>query len=124
MTKLERPYLFTVTLLMAHQIDSAYWQEWKLFAIPGGVEIFVLLNVPLVLLFLYGFAQVVRGARAGARFALALASLGIAAFLIHVWFAWQGHPEFGLPTSWAILSGTLLSSVALGWRAMRTLRGQ
>jgi hypothetical protein len=111
-----------VTLLVAHQIDSAYWREWNLFGIPGGVQVFVLLNLPLVLLVLFGLVQVVRAPRVGARFALALALIGTATFFIHLWFARQGHPEFQLFTSWAILSATLVSSLGLGWRSIGVLR--
>lgn len=48
MTKLLHLYILTITLLVAHQIDSAYWHEWNLFGIPGGIQVFVLLNLPLV----------------------------------------------------------------------------
>jgi dipeptide/tripeptide permease len=66
--------------------------------------------------------QVVRAPRVGARFALALALVGAATFLIHLWFAWQGHPEFQVFTSWAILSATLVASLGLGWRSIGVLR--
>jgi hypothetical protein len=122
MTKLDHLYVWTATLLVAHQIDSAYWHEWNLFGIPGGVQVFVLLNVPLVLLFLFGLVRVVRAPRNGARFALSLAFVGIATFLIHLWFLWQGHPEFRVSTSWGILCGTLVASLGLGWRSIRVLR--
>jgi len=121
MTKLDHLYVWTTTLLLAHQIDSAYWREWNLFGIPGGVQVFVLLNLPLVLLFLFGLVQVVRAPRVGARFALALALVGTATFFIHLWFAWQGHPEFQVFTSWAILPAAV-ASLGLGWRSIRVLR--
>lgn len=122
MMKLVHPYLLTVTLLVAHQIDSAYWHEWNLFGIPGGIQAFVLLNVPLVLLFLVGLAKVATGAHGAAGYSSALALVGAATFFIHVWFAWRQHPEFGMPASWAILCGTLLASLWLGWRTLRVLR--
>jgi len=122
MTKLDHLYVWTTTLLLAHQIDSAYWREWNLFGIPGGVQVFVLLNLPLVLLFLFGLVQVVRAPRVGARFALALALVGFTTFFIHLWFVWRGHSEFEVFTSWAILSATLVASLALGWRSIGVLR--
>ena len=31
-------YLINATLLIVHEIDSAYWEEWKLFGLPGGAR--------------------------------------------------------------------------------------
>jgi hypothetical protein len=121
MTKLVHPYILTATLLVAHQIDSAYWHEWNLFGIPGGIQAFVLLNVPLILLFLVGLAKVATGAHGAARYSSALALVSAATFFIHVGFAWRQHPEFGMPASWVILCGTLLASLGLGWRTLRGL---
>jgi hypothetical protein len=115
-------YILTTTLLLAHQIDSAFWQEWDLFGIPGGIQVFVLLNVMLTLPFLAGLAMVARGLRAGTWFAGVLSILGVATFFIHVGFALRGHREFGLPMSWAILGATLMSALALGWRVLSTRR--
>ncbi len=122
MTRIDRLYILTTTLLLAHQIDSAYWQEWNLFGVPGGVQVFVLLNVLIMLPFLGGLARVAKGTRGGAEFALALALVGLATFLIHVSFALLGHREFGLPMSWMVLSATLVSSLGLGWRAFAECR--
>lgn len=115
-------YILTTTLLLAHQIDAAYWREWDLFGIPGGIQVFVILNVLITFPFLAGLAAVASRTRAGVGFALALALLGIATFAIHVGFALRGHREFGVPTSWAVLCGALLSSLGLGWRAVGECR--
>jgi hypothetical protein len=118
MPRIDHLYILTATLLVAHQIDSAYWREWRLFGIPGGIQVFVLLNVVLILPFLVGLTRVAKEARGGPVFALVLASVGVATFFIHVGFALYGHPEFATLVSWLILSGALLSSLALGWRTI------
>jgi hypothetical protein len=122
MTKLVQLYILTFTLLVAHQIDSAYWREWDLFGIPGGVQVFVLLNVPLAFLFLFGLVRVVQAPGRGAPFALGLSAVGVGAFFIHLGFLWQGHLEFRVPASLAVLGATFLASLALGWRSIRMLR--
>ncbi len=122
MIRIDRLYILTTTFLLAHQIDSAYWHEWDLFGIPGGIQVFVLLNVPLMLVFLSGLTRVAQGARQGLGFALALSVVGVATFLIHAAFALRGHHEFGVPTSWAVLCGALLSSLGLGWLAIAEWR--
>ena len=32
-------YLADLTLLVVHEIDSAYWKEWELFHLPGASRI-------------------------------------------------------------------------------------
>lgn len=122
MTRLERLYVLTTTLLLAHQIDSAYWHEWNLFGIPGGIQTFVLLNVLVTFPFLLGLARIAKSPRDGNGFALALALVGIATFFIHVGFRLRGHREFDLPTSWVVLFATLVSSIGLGGRAIQERR--
>jgi hypothetical protein len=120
--RLDWLYVVTATLLTAHEIDSAYWREWTLFGLPGGIQFFVLANIPLSLLFLYGLVRVAREPKAGAWFAALLSAAGVAAFGIHMWLLWQGHAEFRLPVSVAVLVAALLSSILLGWRSVGVLR--
>ncbi len=70
-------YLLNFALLFTHEIDSAYWKEWELFGIPGGIQVFLVLNLLLLLVALTGFRQVLLGERYGALFSLFLAASGI-----------------------------------------------
>jgi len=63
-------YLLNTALLSTHEIDSAFWKEWELFGLPGGIQVFLVLNLLLLLAVLYGFGQLLRGARSGQMFAL------------------------------------------------------
>jgi hypothetical protein len=105
-------YLVNATLLTVHEIDSAYWQEWKLFRLPGGASGFLLLHVPMVFVLFYGVVWIVRQSYAGIVLSLILAFCGIFAFSIHMFFIRTGHPEFRAPVSVAILVATLLVSLA------------
>jgi hypothetical protein len=116
-------YIWTATLMVAHQIDSAFWHEWDLFGMPGGIQPFVLINVALILPFLYGLVYLVKAPRVGARFALVLAAVGVGAFAIHSFFFLRGRPEFRVPVSIAVLVAALASSLALGWVSLSVLRG-
>lgn len=117
-----RLYLLNAALLMTHEIDSAYWQEWNLFGIPGGIQVFLVLNFVLVLLVLFGLQQLLQGKRAGYIFSLLLAAAGVFAFSIHSFFLLMGHPEFRLPISLVILGVTLLVSLIQGALAVYVLR--
>ena len=105
-------YLANATLLIVHEIDSAYRQEWKLFRLPGGISFFLVLHLPLVFLMLYGLVQVHHESLAGQIFSLVLSLAGIFAFSIHTFFTYRGHPEFKTPVSVLILIATLGVSVA------------
>jgi hypothetical protein len=105
-------YSVNATLLICHEIDSAYRQEWKLFRLPGGITFFLILHLPLVFLILYGLAQVQQESLAGQILSLVLSLAGIFAFSIHTYFNSRGHPEFKTPISILILIATLGVSVA------------
>jgi hypothetical protein len=109
-------------LLFTHEIDSAFWKEWELFGIPGGIQGFLVLNFLLLVIALYGFKQVVLGAKSAFAFSLLLSAAGVFAFCIHTYFILTGHPEFTLPVSLAILVLILVVSLAQAVVAFKELR--
>ena len=108
-------YVANATLLIVHEIDSAFWEEWKLFGIPGGIQVFLLLHVPLVSLILYGLLEAASGSYVGLVFSLFLSIGGLFAFSIHTYFIGRGHPEFTAPVSRLILYSTLVVSLMQLW---------
>ena len=108
---LSKLYIVNFALLITHEIDSAFWHEWKLFGIPGGIQVFLILNFILIAVFLIGMEKVVRGERGAKAFSYLLAACGIFAFTIHTVFIMLGNPEFRLPISIAILVLILIVSV-------------
>jgi len=104
-------YFYNAILLIIHEIDSAYWKEWDLFHLPGGIAGFLVLHVPLLAVILYGLIEVHQRGRAGLLFSLVLGLGGIFAFAIHAYFIRKGRPEFKTPMSLAILVAILVMSV-------------
>ena len=104
-------YLVNSVLLINHEIDSAYWKEWDLFGLPGGIAGFLILHLPLLFLILYGLVLVSQQSFAGLIFSLALAIGGIFAFSIHMSFIKKGRNEFRAPISLSILIATLAVSL-------------
>ena len=105
-------YFVNAILLILHEMDSAYWKEWALFGLPGGIGGFLFLHVPLYAVLLYGLIPVWRGDGAGTILSLVVGSAGLAAFFIHRYFLWKGRPEFNTPPSIAILYLLLVVSAA------------
>lgn len=104
-------YMFNATLLVVHEIDSAYWKEWEMFRLPGGLAGFLLIHIPLVFLILYGLVLVERHSPMGLLFSGAVSLAGLVAFGLHTGFLAKGYTEFKKPVSIAILVATLGVSV-------------
>jgi hypothetical protein len=104
-------YIANATLLINHEIDSAYWHEWELFKLPGGIAGFLLFHFPLLPLVLYGLLLVAQGTLAGLIISLVLSLSGLFAFSIHTYFIGRGREEFNTPMSLFILRATLVVSL-------------
>jgi hypothetical protein len=105
-------YLLNMALLATHEIDSAYWHEWEMFRLPGSIQFFLMLNLALLLFFLYGLVQVVQWARYARAFSYMLAGAGLFAFTIHMAFLVLGYPQFRSPVSVGLLVAILAVSIA------------
>jgi len=106
-----RLYTLNLAILITHEIDSAFWKEWNLFGLPGGIQLFLIVNFLLIFLFLFGLEKVIRWTKNARLFSYGLSLVGIFAFVIHTIFFMLDHEEFSLPVSLIILSGTLLVSL-------------
>lgn len=105
-------YLLNATLLVCHEIDSAYWREWELFRLPGGPGGFVLIHIPLVMFVIYGLIALVAGRPFGLIASLVVSLAGLTAFGLHGLFLARGRPEFRSPVSLGLLIGTVILSIA------------
>ena len=114
-------YALNFGLLFTHEIDSAYWQEWILFGIPGGVQFFLLVNLVLFIVAIFGYTQLLKLKQSGYWFSLLLAIAGVFAFTIHTYFILSGHSEFTLLGSEMLLGIILLVSLAQAILTVKTL---
>ena len=105
-------YLINLALLITHEIDSAFWHEWELFHLPGGIQLFLLINLALIFLFLVGAELVIKREKAGKIFSYLLAIIGILTFFIHLYFILNGNTRFLLPFSILILLSIFFTSIA------------
>lgn len=109
---LRRLYTANATILLLHQVDAAYWQEWKLFRLPGGVQLFVALNLPVVYGVLRGARAVSVGARSAPGWSSALAAAGLFAVVFHTAHLSRGDEAFRTPVSIGLLAVTGVLSAA------------
>jgi hypothetical protein len=115
-------YLLNGAILLTHEIDSAYWKEWELFGMGGGIQLFLAINFVMVLVVLIGLQHLAAGKRAGHGFALLLAAAGIYAFSVHTWYLHCGYPQFDTLASRILLWAALIVSPVQAYVAVRGLR--
>lgn len=96
-------YLVNAVLVISHEIDSAYWQEWELFKLPGGISLFLILHFPILFFILYGLNLIFTKTFEGLVLSLILSGGGMFAFFIHTYFIRKGREEFRTPISIFIL---------------------
>jgi hypothetical protein len=104
-------YEVNAALLIMHEIDSAYWKEWELFHLPGGIGGFLALHLPLIMVIFYGFSRVIAQTTGGLVFSLILSLAGMAAFTIHMVFLKKGNKRFRTAASISLLAATLAVSI-------------
>lgn len=104
-------YILNSLFLINHEIDSAYWNEWKLFKLKGGIAGFLVFNLIVIFIALVGIVPVYLKTFAGFVFSIAIALTGIFTFCIHMFFISRGRKEFKTLASLAILVGILVISI-------------
>ena len=104
-------YFSNAIFLIIHEIESAYWKEWELFKMKGGITFFLILHFPILAAILYGLLELYLSSLIGLIFSIVVCLGGIFAFSIHTYFIRKGHNEFKLPISRIILLSLLVISV-------------
>lgn len=108
-------YLLNTTLLIIHEIDGAYWKEWKLFGRFGkslddknGLTIYLLAHIPILVILLYGLISL--NTIIGLIISLILTIFLIAHLIVHIFVKKRNPIEFN-SLSFYILFGTLILSL-------------
>lgn len=105
-------YLLNATVLLTHQIDAAYWHEWNLFGMPGGIQLFLLLNLPIVFAVLWGAWALACERPSGIVVSWIVVGGGLFAVGFHSFHLLRGDEAFALPVSVALLAATFVLSLA------------
>ena len=120
-SKHEILYLLNSVLLFIHEEDSAFWKEWELFGMPGGIQLFLLMDIVFITIGLLGFRYIILKRKTGMWFALLQSGCGLLAFGLHESFILNGHSEFTLPMSQLVLVLTFVVSMVQASLAIREL---
>lgn len=117
--RLDQVAVANLACLITHQIDAAYWHEWDMFHVPGGIQVFNVLNAVIFVGLLACLVALVRRQPGGWWASWVLVAASGVVLPIHGGFALAGHTEFALPVSVLVIVGTAVLAV---WQAVLTLR--
>ncbi|MFO8146290.1 MAG: DUF6713 family protein [Gillisia sp.] len=89
-------YLINSVILINHEIDSAYWQEWKLFSPAEKIDAkgFLIVHFPILFAVLLGLVLIEKEMIARYIISLLVAAGGIFAFFFHFYHLRKGRHEF------------------------------
>ncbi|MDV3434678.1 DUF6713 family protein [Stenotrophomonas sp. C2852] len=110
---MERWYLATLLALILHQIDAAFWHEWDMFRVPGGVQGFLIFNLVAVGALLHGYRLVTLAKPSARAYSRLCGIVGVGTAAIHLAFAAAGREEFHLPLSIASIAACLIAGGGL-----------
>ena len=115
-------YIINTTLLLLHEIESAYEKEWELLRLPGKITGFLLLHIPIILLMLYGLIEIEKRTTLGFILGVILGIGGVIPFVVHK-ILFKRPDQFNLPISNAVIALNVLSGLSLLILSARHLAG-
>ncbi|MFH2067639.1 MAG: DUF6713 family protein [Pseudomonadota bacterium] len=115
-------YILNATLLLLHEIESAYEKEWEILRLPGKITGFLLLHIPIILFIFYGLIELEQLSSFGLIAGIILGIGGIIPFFVHKIFVKRsGHFDQFISNSLIylnVLSGGFL--LYLSWGTLLT----
>ena len=76
-------YITNATLLLLHEIESAYEKEWEILKLPGKITGFIIIHFPIILILFYGALEIEKYSNIGLILGIISGIGGIIPFLIH-----------------------------------------
>jgi len=115
-------YVWTLAVCTVHVVDSAYWHEWEILGLPGGIQLFLVQSLILAIPFMFGVARLAKGAPSGPVYGIVLAAMGIIGFGIHAILLLRGGSEFRNAASLSTIGFMLVFSAGLMWGSIQLKR--
>lgn len=114
-------YIANATLLILHEIESAYEKEWELLRLPGKLTGFLLLHIPILFLLFYGLIEIDRNSDTGLIFGMFWGIIGMLPFFVHKVII-KTPDKFNKAISSAVIYINILSGISLVILSMRMMK--
>jgi hypothetical protein len=105
-------YIINATLLLLHEMESAFEKEWEILNLPGRITGFLILHIPIIVLLFYGLIEIEKNTVVGLIFGIVLGIGGIIPFIVHKVII-KTPDRFNLPISNAIIYLNIISGISL-----------
>ena len=105
-------YILNATLLLLHEIESAYEKEWEILKLPGRITGFLIMHMPIILLFFYGVIEIEKGSMTGLIIGVITGISGLLPFIVHKVIVKRAD-HFNLFISDFIIYFNILTGIAL-----------
>jgi len=76
-------YIVNATLLLLHEIDSAYIKEWEILKLPGKITGFLLLHIPIIIILFWGIVEIEKQTALGSIIAVIAGIGGLMPYIVH-----------------------------------------
>jgi len=76
-------YILNATLLLLHEIESAYEKEWEILKLPGKITGFLLMHIPIILLLFWGLLEIYKQTTIGMVIGIITGIGGLIPFVVH-----------------------------------------
>lgn len=113
-------YIVNATLLLLHEIESAYEKEWEILKLPGKITGFLLVHIPIIILLFYGLIEIEKNSTIGAIFGMILGVGGVIPSIVDKVF-FKTPEKFNLPISNAIIYLNIVFGISLLFLSVRLL---
>ena len=76
-------YILNATLLLLHEIESAYEKEWEILKLPGKITGFLLMHIPIILFLFWGLIEIYKHTTTGMIIGIITGIGGLIPFVVH-----------------------------------------
>lgn len=103
-------YIVNTSLLLLHEIESAYEKEWEILNLPGNISGFLMLHIPILLILLFGLIEIEKQSMFGFIIGLIIGIAGLIPFIIHKIIV-KRKENFNKPISNIIIYSNVMTGV-------------
>jgi len=111
-------YIVNATLIILHEIESAYEKEWELLKLPGKITGFLLFHIPIIIFMFYGLIAINNITTVGLIFGIILGIGGVIPAIVHK-LVFKAPNQFNLLISNVIIYLNVLSGLGLLYLSIR-----
>ena len=76
-------YILNASLLLLHEIESAYEKEWEILKLPGKITGFLLMHIPVIIVLFWGLIELFQQTNTGLIIGIIAGIGGLIPFFVH-----------------------------------------